>query len=529
VHGSDHKRSPVERLQPKNRPANVKDVSDTVQAQLKRFTDFDRRGHRARHFVQEPQFPGQPLAFNGAAAPLERTLDGPKQLRRVERLRHKRKDVLCVTFKRARQASIRGDDNGFGCCVVLPERFDDIKSRASAKAQIDDHDTEATRREGGKGIVAGLRADDVEPACLADMRQHPQHKGVVVDDKHSFGCHIHEIDPGSEGAAELKYDEMAIHETRIARMCAVSAVLTAIMMGAGCAPSRAKMPGTIDTPAASALKVRVAGRIMSVPLERYVLGAALSEVTPTGEKPAAVTRVYEVQSVIARTYALTHRRRHAAEGFDLCDTTHCQLYQPDRIRTSSFSASAEEAVTRTRGQVLRIGGATIDALFHADCGGHTTTPAAAWRGTNFAYLPAREDVVSGLTHRTWTFEASDADWRTLLNGDSRTSVGAVFRSMEIAATGPGERVTSIRLFGERERVVSGDVIRTVVTAARGVRALMSTRFTVHRTPTGIRLVGSGFGHGVGLCQVGAIARARRGDSVADILEHYFPGTRLSRS
>lgn len=322
---------------------------------------------------------------------------------------------------------------------------------------------------------------------------------------------------------------MGIHETRIARRYTVLVACTVITVGAGCASGRANLPGAIDTPAASSLRIRAAGRVISVPLERYVLGAALSEVTPTGTTAAAAARVYDVQSVIARTYAVTHRRRHAAEGFDLCDTTHCQVYQPDRIRTSSFAATAEAAVARTRGQVLRAGTATIEALFHADCGGHTTTPAAAWRGTNHAYLAAREDVVPGLTHRTWTFEASEADWRTVLNGDPRTSVGAVFRSMEVTATGPGDRVTSVRLVGARERVVTGDVLRAVVTAARGVRALMSTRFTVHRTPAGFRLVGSGFGHGVGLCQVGAIARAQRGDSVAEILEHYFPGARLSRS
>jgi stage II sporulation protein D len=54
---------------------------------------------------------------------------------------------------------------------------------------------------------------------------------------------------------------------------------------------------------------------------------------------------------------------------------------------------------------------------------------------------------------------------------------------------------------------------------------MSTRFTIDRTPNGFRLNGTGFGHGVGLCQVGAIARARRGDSVAAILGHYYPGAK----
>jgi stage II sporulation protein D len=316
---------------------------------------------------------------------------------------------------------------------------------------------------------------------------------------------------------------MAIHETRIARVPIVVAVMTVIILGAACGPGRATLPGAIGPQPSPSLRVRVSGRVMSVPIERYVLGAALSEVTPTGETAATAARVYEVQAVIARSYALAHRGRHAAEGFDLCDTTHCQVYQPDRIKTSSFAAIAESAVTRTRGQVLRVGQAIIDAVFHADCGGHTTTPAAAWNGTNHSYLSAREDRVPGLTHRSWVFEASDAEWRTLLNGDTRTSVGAVFRTMEVISTGPGERVTGIRLVGARERVVTGDVLRSVVTAARGVRAVMSTRFTVERTPAGFSVVGSGFGHGVGLCQVGAIARARRGDRLADILTHYYPG------
>ena len=322
--------------------------------------------------------------------------------------------------------------------------------------------------------------------------------------------------------------EMAIHETRIARLPIVVAVMTVITWGAACGPGRATLPGAIGPQASTSLRVRVSGRVVSVPVERYVLGAALSEVTPTGETASTAARVYDVQAVTARSYALAHRGRHAAEGFDLCDTTHCQVYQPDRIKTSSFSAIAEGAVSRTRGQALRAGQAIIDAVFHADCGGHTTTPSAAWNGTNHSYLPAQEDHVPGLTHRTWTFEASEAEWRTLLNGDPRSSVGAVLRTVEVTSTGPGDRVTGVRLVGARERVVTGDVLRSVVTAARGTRALMSTRFTVHRTPAGFRLVGPGFGHGVGLCQVGAIARARRGDRLTDILTHYYPGATLTK-
>lgn len=324
---------------------------------------------------------------------------------------------------------------------------------------------------------------------------------------------------------DIKYDEIMRHGTRIARTLLMLAAVAGVT--AACGPGRARMPGAIAAPPDVVLQVRVNGRVHAVPLERYVLGAALSEVTPGGEAPAVVTRVYEVQAVIARTYALSHQRRHAREGFDLCDETHCQVYQPDRIRTSSFTRAAEAAVQRTRGQVLRAGSVIIDALFHADCGGHTTTPAAAWAGTNHPYLPAREDAVPGLHHRAWTFEASMADWRTLLNSDPRTSVGATLTRMTVDATGPGARVTAIRLIGARERVVTGEVLRSVVTATRGPRAVMSTRFTAVQTPAGFRLTGTGFGHGVGLCQTGAIARARRGDSLAAILEHYYPGARVS--
>lgn len=300
----------------------------------------------------------------------------------------------------------------------------------------------------------------------------------------------------------------------------------AIIGLSACGGGRVTMPGSMGRGEVSDVRVRVSGRVVAVPLERYVLGAALSEITPTGESAAVAARVYEVQSIIARTYAVSHLGRHAAEGFDLCDATHCQVYQPERVRTSSFARVAEAAVQQTRGRTLRVAGRPIDALFHADCGGHTTTPAAAWGGTNHAYLPAREDRVPGLAHRTWTFEATTAEWRTLLNGDARTSVGAVLNDLEVAATGPGERVTSIRIDGARDRTVSGDLLRSIVTAARGARAVMSTRFTVHRTPAGFRLVGSGFGHGVGLCQVGAVARARRGDRTSEILGHYYPGAEL---
>jgi stage II sporulation protein D len=271
--------------------------------------------------------------------------------------------------------------------------------------------------------------------------------------------------------------------------------------------------------------VQAAGRITALSLEQYVLGAALSEVTPTGESDRTVATVYEVQAIIARTYAVAHLGRHTSEGFDLCDKTHCQLYQPDRVQTSRFTPIARRAVASTSGRILRYNGIAADAPFHSDCGGRTTTPADAWGGSTRPYLPERIDDVPEGTHRSWQFVAASQEWTTILRRDPRTDPGGVLRNLTVTKTDGSGRAAEVEITGTRTRRVTGSVLRTVVTAERGERSLMSTRFAVSRTANGFRLEGTGFGHGVGLCQVGAIARARRGDSVAAILGHYYPGAR----
>ncbi|HUR21937.1 MAG TPA: SpoIID/LytB domain-containing protein, partial [Vicinamibacterales bacterium] len=273
------------------------------------------------------------------------------------------------------------------------------------------------------------------------------------------------------------------------------------------------------------LRVQVEGHVSAVSLEQYVLGAALSEVTPTGETDAAVTTIFEVQAIIARTYAVAHLGRHAGEGFDLCDKTHCQLYQPGRIQTSTFSSAARRAVVATSRRILRYNGRAADAPFHADCGGRTTTAASVWGGPALPYLPERADNVAEGTHRSWQFAASNQEWSTILRKDARTDPGGPMRNVSVTKTDSSGRAAEVEITGAQIRRVTGSVLRSVVTADRGARSLMSTRFSVRRTSNGFRLEGTGFGHGVGLCQVGAIARARRGDPVASILAHYYPGAK----
>ena len=274
------------------------------------------------------------------------------------------------------------------------------------------------------------------------------------------------------------------------------------------------------------LRVRVGGRIVSVAFEDYVAGTALTEVTPVGESPRVVARVYDVQAIVARTYALAHLGRHRAEGFDVCDSTHCQLYDPSRLGSSRFAADVRHAIERTAGQVLFYGGRPIDALFSADCGGHTASPAQVWGTAPLPYLPSEPDRAPALTHRSWTLTLTRGQLRTALNADPRSAIG---RSLKSVKTGPIDgsgRVSTVMITGDRRVDLRGDEFRTVVNQLLGPRGIQSTRFTIRPTRTGYLLNGTGFGHGVGLCQLGTLARARRDMSTDRILAFYFPGASL---
>jgi stage II sporulation protein D len=292
-------------------------------------------------------------------------------------------------------------------------------------------------------------------------------------------------------------------------------------------------PGTLHvTPAVPAfgagqtLRVQVAGRVVTVPLEVYVAGTAVSEVVPLGESQETVDRIYDVQTTIARTYAVAHLGRHQAEGFDLCDSTHCQLYQPGRLTVSRFSGDVRRAAQRTSGNILMYAGRPIDALFHADCGGHTASPEQVWGGVSLPYLRAEADQVPDLTHRSWTVSITRDELRKALNADSRTAVGRKLTSLVTGPVDSSGRILDIRATGDRRVDVRSDDFRAVVNRRLGPKGIQSTRFSLRASASGYVLTGTGYGHGVGLCQLGALARARQGTTAEAILDFYFPGTSI---
>jgi stage II sporulation protein D len=205
------------------------------------------------------------------------------------------------------------------------------------------------------------------------------------------------------------------------------------------------------------------------------------------------------------------------------------LYEPSRLRASRWTAVVKAAVLRTAGEVLWFADRPARAVFHADCGGHTSSAAAVWGGLAPAYLSGATDKgPAGGAHLDWTFETRTAALLAALNADPRTAVGGRLDRIEIAGRDASGRAEKIVLRGTRTFVVRGEVFREVATRALGVKTLRSTLFGVKKSGDRFVFSGKGFGHGVGLCQTGALARLKAGASLDQVLAHYFPGTALHR-
>jgi stage II sporulation protein D len=282
-------------------------------------------------------------------------------------------------------------------------------------------------------------------------------------------------------------------------------------------------------PASIRIGVREGNRltIRKVPLEEYVQATVLSEFAPPSGDAAVVERMLEIQAVIGRTYALAHLGRHAADGYDLCSTTHCQLYEASRLQTSRWAPQAMEAIRQTTGRVLWFDAAPASALFHADCGGHTSRADDVWSGSGRPYLVSMaDDGPAEKVHSSWKYEATRASLLRALNADPRTRVGARLDSVQVLERDGAGRAERIALHGAAERLVRGEELRDVLSTAFGARSVRSTWFNVERRGQTFVFEGRGFGHGVGLCQAGALARIRAGQKLPLILQTYFPGTKI---
>jgi stage II sporulation protein D len=201
--------------------------------------------------------------------------------------------------------------------------------------------------------------------------------------------------------------------------------------------------------------------------------------------------------------------RHARDGFDLCDTTHCQVYR-------TATASTRRAVLSTAGLVLTHNGTPAEVFYSASCGGRTERAADVWaRGVAFPYLQSVEDDVHA-ADPSWRLERSRQDVHDAL---ARAGLrGERLEDVRVEARSNSGRVMRVGVPGLLPAALTGDDFRS----ALGFTVLRSTAFTLDRADDTFVFEGRGYGHGVGMCVTGANRRGQRGESAESILKHYFP-------
>jgi SpoIID/LytB domain protein len=288
--------------------------------------------------------------------------------------------------------------------------------------------------------------------------------------------------------------------------------------------------------------------VNAVPENKLLAGLIPAEIFPSAPDEAL-----KAQAVAARGELLSKiGTRHIGDPFRLCSQTHCQVYSGTGHETPRTTA----AVEATRGEVLfeADGNDLADTVYSANCGGHTENNENAWpempalpslRGHRDAAKTAGDPYAGGITSENiaafiahpppsfcgqshlgsgdryrWTVTRSAAELETLL---VKYRLGPI-KSIEVQERGVSGRARVVKVSG----AVRSEVIRGELRIRQAFGNLRSSLFVVDMQAGSAVFHGAGFGHGVGMCQTGAIGMAEAGKKYRDILGHYYPTTVLRK-
>ena len=249
------------------------------------------------------------------------------------------------------------------------------------------------------------------------------------------------------------------------------------------------------------------GRASTLPIEVYVARVLAGEAEPRSAQGA-----HEALAVAIRTYSLFNAGRHERDGFDLCDSTHCQV---PRMAT----AATRRATLATAGRILTYQNRPAELFYSASCGGVSESASQVWPGADYPYLQVVKDDVHD-EDVPWTLGLTLEQIERVL---ARVGFEGRLREIRIDERNASGRVALLALDGLVPDVIRGDQFRMAV----GPTTVRSTVFEMERDGDQVRLTGRGYGHGVGMCVIGAGRRAARGESVEQILAQYYPGLELT--
>ena len=248
--------------------------------------------------------------------------------------------------------------------------------------------------------------------------------------------------------------------------------------------------------------------INEVNIENYLAGVIESEGGGGKHK-----EYYKVQAILSRTYVLDHISKHKKDGFSVCDRVHCQAYHSMLRHTPLI----KEAVKETKGIIMLDKHLNLaDGYFFANCGGQTSESDFVWNQPVSYCRSIVDTFCVSSWQATWTKEISKSSWKSYLVSHFGFNVNdSVYGKYLYHFKQPKRHA-----FYLDPRL--GIPLRDI----RVKFKLKSTWFDVREEGDHVVLEGRGFGHGVGLCQEGAMNMAKQGFSYEQILKFYFTDIEL---
>ncbi|MBQ4508850.1 MAG: SpoIID/LytB domain-containing protein [Paludibacteraceae bacterium] len=259
---------------------------------------------------------------------------------------------------------------------------------------------------------------------------------------------------------------------------------------------------------------------------------------------AVMSRSWAIRAIAANRTSASRMRQAAWEsnghkGFDVCADDHCQRYEGTR----RMNSRAVEAVRATQGEVLTYGGEVCDARFHKCCGGRTELFETCWEDVHVPYLEPVDcpwcgtkdervlrNVLNDYDRETkdfhdWEVRYTQEELSDIVRSKSGTDFGTItdLRPLHRGASG---RIDRLEIAGTKRTETIGKELKIRRTLSRS--CLYSSWFDVEREGTDFVLRGHGWGHGAGLCQIGAAVMADKGFNYKEILAFYYKGAEVSR-
>ena len=272
--------------------------------------------------------------------------------------------------------------------------------------------------------------------------------------------------------------------------------------------------------------------INTIDLEDYLCSVISSEMN--ANSPIELLKAH---AVISRSWAIRAMEHPNHEGYDVCADDHCQRYEGLR----RMNDRAVQAVRETAGQVLLYGNEICDCRYYKCCGGKTEVWRTCWEDIDVPYIRSvRCDYCKSPSpkvlrlvlndydqetkdFRDWKVSYTDEELREILRLKSGIDFGEIQELVPLHRGASG-RIDSLKIVGSRHTEVIGKELKIRYWLSKS--CLYSSWFEVSHADGVWTLTGHGWGHGAGLCQIGAAVMASEGHKYEEILSYYYPNTQL---